>query len=87
MPIRFLFALMFHYYYALFYTHDLETPQTRRRSTERKQSVDDLSKPPAAAASLDVEFAKSLRDFFRDIRDVQNGMRDMKEYGNYHGSR
>ena len=49
--------------------------------------MDDLSKPPAAAASLDVEFAKSLRDFFRDVRDVQNGMRDMKEYGNYHRSR
>ena len=68
-----------------FFANDLDTPQTRRRSTDRKQSVDDLSKPPAAA-SLDVEFAKSLRDFFRDVRDVQNGMRDMKEYGNYHRS-
>lgn len=32
-------------------------------------------------AGLDVEFAKALRDFFRDARDVQNGIKEMRDYG------
>ena len=64
----------------------LETPPVRKRSIERKpsldrkQSADDITKPPPAAG-LDVEFAKSLRDFFREVRDIQTGMKDMREYG------
>ena len=32
---------------------------------------------------LDVEFAKSLRDFFKEVKDVQTGIKDMTDYGKY----
>ena len=51
----------------------------RKPSLEKRASVDDFSKP--AQGALDVEFAKSLREFFREARDIQNGMKDMRDYG------
>ena len=49
---------------------------------DRKLSADDVAKP-TPAVGLDVDFAKSLRDFFREAREIQNGMHEMREYGLY----
>ena len=54
----------------------------RKPSMDRKLSADDVAKP-TPAVGLDVDFAKSLRDFFREAREIQNGMHEMREYGLY----
>lgn len=42
----------------------------------RKSSISSM-----AQAGLDVDFAKALRDFFIEMKDIQNGFKEMRELG------
>ncbi|XP_052768758.1 kinesin-like protein KIF28P isoform X2 [Mya arenaria] len=64
-------------------------PQQKKASRERMMSAVKASATHAPlngvesdsqTGTLDLEFAMALRDFFRDVREVQNGMKDMKDY-------
>jgi hypothetical protein len=41
------------------------------------------SKAASSQTGLDVDFAKALRDFFQEMKDIQNGFKDMRDFGLY----
>ncbi|XP_045187417.2 kinesin-like protein KIF28 isoform X2 [Mercenaria mercenaria] len=38
------------------------------------------SKTASSQTGLDVDFAKALRDFFQEMKDIQNGFKEMREF-------
>jgi len=62
---------------------------TQRRSSRSSLGNNSPASSPGSdvdksQGGMDLEFAKSLRDFFRDIRVVQTGFKDMKDYCKLH---
>lgn len=63
----------------------LNTGNLKRANTKDRNAMSSKGsgKAPAPQAGLDVEFAKALRDFFVEMKDIQNGFTEMREFGLY----
>lgn len=63
------------------YEEKVRMMELRASSSKKDRRVTQSAvEPPTQQPALDVEFAKALQNFFRNMRDIQNSFKDMKEF-------